>query len=556
MKRLKTSSLLALSLLSLSPGMAFASAGFNSGVELQTVQPSISSPAPPPIPKIKRKGLPPSPVSGGEKIVVKAWKITGATELSLKNLMKTLPIGSMTLSEIREKARRIEKFYASEGFPFVRAVIPPQKIENGTVLVMVIEPKYGKISVHNQSRVGNGLVNRILSLSPGAPLDGNELDRSVITLDSLPSTHVVTTLSAGATPGTSDLDVDLLPAPVVTGSVGIDDFGDAYTGGMRLNATASVGNPVFGGDSFSVAATTSGGFDYAKIAYGALLSGSGTRLDAFYSAFDYRIGEGLTPIGYGANTSVLAALGTAGQGQTASLTVTQPIVLRTGASLTLAVSDDFYVLSDTFSQAAQARNDRNLNVTTASLSGFLSDPLGSTSGTVAFAPYFATLYGGSGAANDPYADAAGFRTVERGIFDRKLTLPGFGNSFDLSANGQIASGLLDPVEQFVVGGPSSVRGLPVAVLFGNEGFLASATLAHQFPTINGHQWTISGFTDSAGLGYSGAFYQMSSVGTGAVWSGPFGWTASFSLAVPVGPLPSVVGSVSPVEVWGSLAKNF
>lgn len=83
------------------------------------------------------------------------------------------------------------------------------------------------------------------------------------------------TISAGAEVGTSDLNVAIHPAtPLVTGYVGMDNYGNKYTKEFRVNAGATLHNRFGLGDRLSVDDTTTGKhYNYGKVAYELGLNG-------------------------------------------------------------------------------------------------------------------------------------------------------------------------------------------------------------------------------------------------------------------------------------------
>jgi hemolysin activation/secretion protein len=541
-------------------------APFGAGQILQQVQPNL--PAPKPAPPITiHNALPATPApSGGLSIHVTKFRITGNTRIKTSELHDLVKDGegkTLTFAGIQSYANRITAFYKKQGFPLTRATLPKQTIEQGVVTILVIEARYGKIRLHNDSRVSKGLLGSSLSnLAPGAVIEEDSLDRDLNLLADIPGIHVISTLSPGESFGTADLDVDVLSAPMVSGNLSVDDYGDPYTGSFRMGGTGAVNNLFHHGDTLTINATTSfGGFEYGRVAYESIVNGGGTKIGAGYSAMDYRLGGGVSPIGYSPNANVILTLGASGYAQTISGWVTQPLIRRTKGDLTLRLGYDHYVVSDTFDQATGADNFRNLDVATVTLNGDRKDKVfggGLTDGSLSYMPYYLTLGSGSTSANDPFAPTTpGFRSVWRGRLERTQSLPGPGNSFYVSGNGQFATGALDPVEQYVLGGPGSVRGYATAVLFGDQGYTATAELRHlwTWTTLPG-TFQSSLFFDAGGVTYATSFLNLMGPGVGESWGAPHGWLTKFEISVPVGASPQVVGATSPVEAWFQVVKIF
>ena len=551
------------------PATAFAAApgNFGAGQILQTVKPNIASPVQPLPPVIHNKLNQSKGERSGLTVLIKSFMIKGNTifrEKTLHDLIKDGEGKRLTFAQLRSYADKITDFYKKNGYPFDRAFFPKQTIgKDGVAIIQIEEVIYGEISIHNTSRINNSLVASTISdLRIGEHVKSDSLDHDLLLLSDLPGQHTVSTLSPGLLPETTNLDIDLIEKSMFSGNISVDDYGDPYTGSFRLNGTGEVSNLFHHGDILTVNGTTSfGGFEYGLISYESVLNGYGTKAGIGYSAMDYRLGGGVSPIAYGGNASSLAALGASGYAQTMSGWVFQPIIRRTKGDLSLRLGYDHYIVSDTFNQSAGAGNNRTLDVLAATLTGDRKDGIfggGSNDFNLTYSPYFLAVGAGETPANDPYSvSTPGFRSVWRGLIERTQNLPGSGNSLFISGNGQFATGALDPVQQFVLGGPQSIRGYSTAVLFGNEGFTSTVEARHDWTTSNfPGVFQNSVFFDAAGVSYGNEFLDLLSPGVGETWTDPFGWFVKFQLGVPVGGEPTIVGKTSPVQAWFQVVKTF
>ena len=542
---------------------------FGAGQILQQVQPNIQVPQSLPKAVIKNKRPQKSIPLSKIRVKVKHFVIIGNTLFKTKILHKLVVDGegrSLTFDKIQFYADRITAFYKKHGYILSRAVLPVQTIKNGRVTIRVIEARYGKILFHNKSRVSDSLVRSTLSdLVPGMTVKGPLFDSDLLLLSDIPGTKITSTFSPGSTPNTSDFDVDVLGTSMFNGSIGVNDYGDPYVGSLQMTGTGALNNIFHHGDTLTITVTSAfAGFNYGRITYETLLNGAGTRVGAGYSALDYRLGGGISPIGYAGNASILLALGASGYAQTMSAWIIQPLVRRTRYNLMLTLDYDYDILSDTFDQATGAGNNRSLDVVNLTISGNTTDNVwggGINNASITFAPYDLTMGAGMSSAIDPYFNSTiGFRSVWRGLISRSQTLPGKDNSFFVSGNGQWASGALDPIQQYVMGGPQSVRGYATAVLFGDDGYTTTAELRHLslFSSFPG-TFQSSAFFDAGGVSYNSSFLTLMGTGLGESWQGPKGWLASIQLATPIGGIPLALGgssATSPVEAWFLVEKTF
>jgi hemolysin activation/secretion protein len=486
---------------------------------------------------------------------VEQIEITGNTMIStpeLRPLVASAEGHDLRLADLERVAARITQYYRSHGFLLSRAYIPGQTLSGGIVRIAVLEAHYGRLSLTNHSRVSDDLLKSILSaLQPGAAVTEAALERALLLASDVPGAVVGSTLAPGATPGSSDLDVSAAPGAPVTGTAGMDDAGNRYTGRARANAEVDFNNPFHRGDTFSVGAMTSGSeLNYGKLGYQAFVGGDGTQVGASVSALHYRLGDGL------------AGLDAHGTAQVESATVTQPFIRSTGGNLYGQLTFDGKQLHDDIGSSG-IRTDRHTDSLTATLAGDRRDSqglsnvaVGATLGTLRFDNEDAEL-----------ADAATTRT--RGGYAKftlslaRLQTLGDRNSLYFALNGQWADKNLDSSEQFFVGGPNSVRGYDVGVLGGSMGGLASAELRHHLAFASPGSWQALAFLDTGTVKIEKTPFApgpnsaaLSGAGVGLMWSEPKGWSANLDIAKPLGGEPALAGHADSVHVWVDLHKAF
>lgn len=463
---------------------------------------------------------------------------------------------TLTLARLQALAQRITDYYRVHGYPLARAIVPAQTLSEGVVHLRVIEARYGEVKLDNHSRVRDGLLQATLApLTTGAPVDEGTLDRRLLLLDQLPGVTSHATLSPGFAVGTSDLTVQTTPTPLITGDASVDDAGNAYTGRARVGANLAVNSALGLGDQLSLSAVTSGSdMDYGRLAYELAVNGAGTRVGAGYSALRYQLGHALAD---------LQAHGTAGDG---SLWLTQPLVLSPNASLSARLAFDDKHLHDEVDSSG-LHNDRQIRDWSAGLSGARRDALGAGGITT----LSAGVTRGNLSFDDAAAQAADAVTANtQGTFTRwdgsltRLQALTTSTRLYLALSGQHSSRNLDSAEQFLLGGPDSVRGYAVSTLAGACGYLATVELRHDLP-LPGGQWQGSVFADEGGItvnpqpwpGATGSNHgTLSSAGLGLDWSSPAHWAAKLQLATPVGATPEIAGERPSMEAWVQLSARF
>jgi len=530
--------------------------------QIQPVKPPEPSPAGPKL-NIERQDtgkLPPS-----APFAVKSIQITGNEKIDTKtlhDLVADTEGKSITLPQLGELAARINDYYHSHGYPLARAFIPAQTIATGVVRIEVMEAKYGKVQLDNQSGVDDSLLNESLSpLQAGQTIGQSGLDHAMLLLSDIPGVAANSTLKAGNTVGTSDLLVNASSAQAVTGNVVVDDYGNRYTGRPRGGATVNWINPLHHGDVLSLSGLTSGsGVNYGRLSYESLINGHGTRLGAAYSALDYELSGSL---------EALKAHGTA---QVGSAWARHPLIRSRDLNLYGQVQYDRMELRDRI-DTSDIKTYRHTDTGTVSLSGDARDALltggvntwnlGWTGGHVGF--------------DNPDAQAADAATVKtQGMFSkwnvnlsRLQSLTGQDGLY-LAFAGQWAQDNLDSSKKMIVGGPYTVRGYDMGAMSGDTGYIGTAEIRHDLGSGWFGQFQAVGFIDSAQVTvnqnpWSGGTNRatLSGAGGGINWLGPkLHWVGASRLsarafvATPVGPVPELVGKTDEVRAWLEMGMGF
>jgi hemolysin activation/secretion protein len=339
----------------------------DSGTILQQLKP-----AKPPAPASSATGLTIEQPNGtqvpaGEAFAVKRLEIRGNTRFDAATLHALLADAegkSLNLAELGAVADRITEYYHRHHYPLARAILPAQTIKDGVVVIQVLEAKYGKVTLRNQSRVTDSLLLSTLSpLKVGEVIEQTEMDHVLLLLSDVPKIEVHALIKPGETVGTSDLDVTTLPGPRLSAIASIDDYGNKYTGRTRGGGTVTLVDPFDHGDYLSLAGLSSGeDLNYGRLSYETTLDGSGTRLGGAYSGLHYKLGDGLE------------SLDGHGTAEVASLWAKHPLVRSPNADLYLQVQYDRLTLHDDL-DASAIKTDRHLDNGSASLTGDARDVL-------------------------------------------------------------------------------------------------------------------------------------------------------------------------------------
>ena len=467
----------------------------NAGSQMQQIPPAPVPGKPVPKIEIERDAAPAHAAVDTVKILVKRLNISGAqaySETELLGVTGFIQETELTLTDLRGMASRIANYYRRNGYFVAQAYLPAQDIKAGVVSIAVIEGRYGKVTLNNQSNLSDGLANDYLGgLNEGDLIETVPLENRLLLLSDLPGVNVKSTLVPGASVGTSDLIVDLTPGKTVSGEVDFDNAGNRYTGEYRLGATVNLNNLAGQGDVASLRAMTTGsGLNYARASY-QMQFGKATAGVA-YSALQYKLGK---------EFESLDAHGTA---EIASIFASYPLLRSRNNNLNVGLVYEDKTFKDEVDSTSSV-TDKKAQVLSASLYGDHRDQLGGggvtgygltwSTGNIDIQTSAARINDAATAKTNGHFDKLGFRAHRLQRVTDTISLYA-------GINGQFASKNLDTSEKMELGGMYAVRAYPEGEAYADEGYVLNLEARYLLPkfseTMPG-QMHLIGFVDTGSV---------------------------------------------------------
>lgn len=433
-------------------------------------------PATPPPPKrsldIEQPAHAPSGATPETQFLVARIRVTGSTAYPparLEALLSEFGGRKTSLAEIRQGAATITQFYRAHGYPLARAYIPSQTIRDGVVEITVLEGHYGKLQIRDDAGVSKSLVRGTLKAASNSNvIRSAPLERQLLLLQELQGVTSSATLSPGEQVGTADLIVHLTPGQRYQGTIDADNFGNRYTGQLRMGIGFAAANLAGRGDQLALRGvlTDEKGVVYGRVGYQMPIDA--LRIGAALTRTDYVLGKQFTPLDAHGSATV------------STLYALYPLIRTLAGSLDTQVAFSYQDLSDIV--GATSTTDRRWSrEVTLSVNGSVRDDFlggGITSGSIAYV-------NGQLQIRDPTAwliDQATAMTA--GTYEKfsytGLRLQSLGRGFDLyiAMSGQLAGKNLDSSEKFALGGPNAVRSYPQGEGIGDSGLLGTLELRH------------------------------------------------------------------------------
>jgi hemolysin activation/secretion protein len=539
---------------------AIAQAPIGAGGQIQQIPPAPVPEKATPELSVPQRHVPPIAAPDNTRFVVNSLQVTGQTRFTEAELIAAANFHQnrqMTLPELQSMAANITSYYNQRGYFVAQAYLPPQDITDGAVTIAVIEGRYGEINLNNHAPVSNVVITRVLDgLHTGDLVNAAPLERRLLIISDIPGVVVNSTLAPGAAVGTSDLIVNVTPAPRISGSVEADNWGNPYTGAYRLGGTINYADPFGIGDVVSLRAlgSTTGGLGYGRISYQAQ-AGDAT-VGVAFTGFTYHLGKQFTDLYAHGNEGI------------ASVYASYPIIRSYSNNLAVLVDFDERFFQDDIGVPSIGVGKR-ASVIIVQLSGDHRDSFGGGGwSTYAIAGTFGDLDIETQAARTADAETArtygGYAKVS-GSVSRLQHLIGPLSLYG-EVRGQLAAKNLDISEQMELGGANGVRAYPEGEAYGDQGYIATLEARLLLPRWQGPlpgQVQLITFVDTGSVDirhspYGGGQNNLTrtGVGGGIVWSQINNFAVTATYAHMVGGAAATSYPDDSGQFWVQLVKYF
>ena len=419
-----------------------------------------------------KKDQPAKPDSGAQ-VAVTGFKFSGYEGLVPESYLQALvadAIGkSLTFSELQGVAEAVTTWLKSEGWFLARAYLPKQDVTSGVIEIVIIQGKSdGTLSIKRsgQTRIAEKTLRSIAgeAVTSGRTFNDQKLEQQILLINDLPGVTAKASLSAGATPGTTGILLEISEVPLLTGAVWGDNHGNRYTGSWRGNGMLNVNDPFCYGDQLSILAVGSEGLVQGKVGYSFPVAANGIKSTISYTGMRYQL------------VGDQAFLDSTGQSHTVDAGFSYPLLRSRVINITSTLTYEYKNLTDSMSGADI--HSKQLHSGTFSFNGENYDNvLGGALTTWNAGVTSGSMHDGITAGIS--RTAASYTRANAGLTRlQRLTKQ---TVLNLSWSSQQALDNLDSSEKFNLGGPGGVRAYPVGEASGDSGHLFNADLRYDLP---------------------------------------------------------------------------
>lgn len=403
--------------------------------------------------------------SGGAVTTVQSIRFIGNTQYTNAALSSVLvdELGkTYDLAGLQALTNRITAYYRSDGFAFARALLPVQPMTDGGLIIEIVEGRYGRIEASGNDKRAAKAQAFLGKLESGEVIQSASLERAALILADLPGFKITPLIRPGRKVGTGNLSVNVERDKRHSGELGLDNYGNRYTGRNIGHLDLNINSPFLLGDQLTLNTVYSeekmwlGAFNYILP-----LRGSGLRANIGYAHIYYELGQ------------EFARIRSYGTAKVSSAGLSYPIIRSQRGNLSIAVTYQHKELNDSDDIAPSSNTNRSDSLPV-SFSFDHRDQFaggGITYGAISWTHGDLTVADANRATDSATAKKGGwFDKINLNFARLQILSPKVTLFYRVSA--QWAGNNLDSSEKFGLGGVNSVRAYPTAEAYGDEGVLA------------------------------------------------------------------------------------
>lgn len=539
---------------------SIANAQIDAGALQQGLEKQLPMPSPLALPDATAKDpLRTTPQSAPADVTfeVKSFVLEGVNllpEASVQAILKPWVNRPVNFDDLQKACDAVMDFYRKSGYT-VQAILPPQKIANGVVKILVTEAKLSSVFVdtpNGPTRFSKETAAEYITYANpiGEPLNMRAIERALIILNETPGVMVSSQLEPGAKDGETAVRLQLNQPQWYQGKVEANNYGSRTTGANQGVIALNGINPLGIGDQISVNGVYSEGSQYVQGSYSLPLSKDGLRMGISGTYLNYK------------NVSNYALSPSAGFGDawTTGASLAYPLIRQQGTNVNINMNYDVKSYMNKNMATMATISSYNINNGSLGISGNHFDSFGGggvSAGSVTVVHGYLDILGTSAQGYGQYTPASFTKFTFSGNRTQQLTEDGATTAY-IAVNGQFASVNLNSAEQVYMGGPYAVRAYPVAQGGGSQGGVGTVEFRHQFPErVTGSVFYDIGLVQqykNTWQGWQGASnanntYSLKGAGFGVKWDWE-GWNLGAMVAWQIGKNP-LYSNGQPVNTDGT-----
>jgi hemolysin activation/secretion protein len=464
----------------LSPALSFAQ--IDAGALQQGLERQLPSPSPLALPEPTERDPQRAAPTAQSSVTfeVKSFVLEGVSILpadTVQAVLKSWVDRSVSFDDLQKACDAVVELYRKNGYT-VQAILPPQKIANGVVKILVTEAKLSSVFVDTPNGVTRfnkeTAAEYITYANPiGEPLNTKAIERALIILNETPGVMVSSQLEPGQKDGETALRLQLTQPQWYQGKVEANNYGSRSTGANQGVIALSAINPTGIGDSASVNGIYSEGSQYVQGAYSLPGSKNGLRLGLSGTFLNYK----------NVSNYATSAGGGYGDAWTTGVSAAYPLVRKQGTNVNVTMNYDVKSYTNKNMLTLSTISAYTINNGSIGIAGNHYDSFGGggiSAGSANIVLGNLNISSTSTQGYGQFTPQSFTKFTFAGNRTQQISEDGTTTAF-VSISGQLASVNLNSAEQIYMGGPYAIRAYPVAQGGGSQGGIGTIEVRQQFP---------------------------------------------------------------------------
>lgn len=197
------------------------------------------------------------------------------------------------VADLYDAVEEINKLYQRGGYITTRAILPPQKIEDGIVKIQLIEGIVGNVFVDGNKYTKESYIKKRMGIQVGKVPNMNTLKNRIQNFNGTSNTVLQIKMVAGEAPLTTDFYIVAVePKSKNFTSIFTDNSGSENSGKWRYGLNYSDINLSGIGDTLSASFMVSQTSETGMVSYSRPINNNGTELGLSYSGNHMRVSHG------------------------------------------------------------------------------------------------------------------------------------------------------------------------------------------------------------------------------------------------------------------------
>jgi hemolysin activation/secretion protein len=185
------------------------------------------------------------PESEGPRIRVNKIQITPPSEIlsekEIQDIVHPFEEKEASIKDLYGIVGTINALYKKKGAIAAKAVLPPQKVENGIVQIQLVEARVGGVTVENNQSTRENYIKDGVNISVGDLVQLSDLEENIFFFNSVNDIELRATLKPGSKFGTTDYILKVKEPPKYQFAIFTDNAGRKDVGVCR---NRKLGNPL------------------------------------------------------------------------------------------------------------------------------------------------------------------------------------------------------------------------------------------------------------------------------------------------------------------------